>query len=266
LIEIGEFQIEGSVMTERQPPPPDLHLSYRKGDLIVKEGNYGISIYRILKGKVGVTIQSGDREIRLATLGHGEIIGEMTFLNREIEPRSASARALEETEVEVWHPSRLALEYEQTEPIIRYISDQILGRLIRMNKFIGQLGARAFKKPVQPETIASQRSFYRKELDVLCEYRPLDIRKTAWLKGRVRNVSLSGIGLDVGAGNSLNFPHELGKVFRVRMTLPNRKEVEVDAKIVTVRKSGIEGRLDVGLAIVNITEEARKILGFFLMP
>jgi hypothetical protein len=35
---------------------------------------------------------------------------------------------------------------------------------------------------------------------------------------------------------------------------------------VTVRKSGIEGRLDVGLAIENITEEARKILGFFLMP
>jgi hypothetical protein len=266
LVDMEKPQTEGSEMSERQPPPPNLQLSYRKGDLIVKEGDYGISIYRILKGKVGVTVQSGDKEIRLATLGHGEIIGEITFLNREIEPRSASARALEETEVEVWHPSRLALEYEQTEPIIRYISDQILGRLIRMNKFIGQLGARAFKKPVQPETIASQRSFYRKELDVLCEYRPLDIRKTAWLKGRVRNVSLSGIGLDVGAGNSLNFPHELGKVFRVRMTLPNRKEVEVDAKIVTVRKSGIEGRLDVGLAIVNITEEARKILGFFLMP
>jgi len=253
-------------MNEKQPLPPNLHLSFRKGDLIVKEGDYGISIYRILKGKVAITIQSGKKEIRLATLGPGEIIGEVTFLNQNIEPRSASARALEDTQVEVWHPSRLAREYEEMEPIIRYISDQVLGRLIRMNKFIGQLGSKRFRKTIEPETIASQRSFYRKDLDTSCEYRPLDIRKAAWLKGKIRNISLNGLGLDVSTRNNVNFPHESGKVFRVRTTLPNGKEVEVDAKIVTVKKPEIPGRLDVGLAIVNITEEARKTLGFFLMP
>jgi len=42
--------------------------------------------------------------------------------------------------------------------------------------------------------------------------------------------------------------------------------VQVDAKIVTVKKSNVPGRLSVGMAIENITEEARKTLGFFLMP
>jgi len=253
-------------MNEKQPLPPNLHLSFRKGDLIVKEGDYGISIYRILKGKVAITIQAGKKEVRLATLGPGEIIGEVTFLNRNIEPRSASARTLEDTQVEVWHPSRLEREYEQMEPIIRYISDQVLGRLIRMNKFISQLGTKGLRKPVEPETIASQRSYYRKDIDVSCEYRPLDIRKAAWLKGKLTNISLSGLGLDVSSRNNLHFPHEFGKVFRVRATLPNGKEIQVDAKIVTVRKSDLPGRLRLGMAIVNITEEARKILGFFLMP
>lgn len=253
-------------MNEKQPLLPNLHLSFRKGDLIVKEGDYGISIYRILKGKVAITIQAGEKEVRLATLGPGEIIGEVTFLNRNIEPRSASARTLEDTQVEVWHPSRLEREYEQMEPIIRYISDQVLARLIRMNKFISQLGTKGLKKPVEPETIASQRSYYRKDIDISCEYRPLDIRKAAWMKGKLTNISLSGLGLDVSSRNNLHFPHEFGKVFRVRATLPNGKEIQVDAKIVTVRKSDLPGRLSLGMAIVTITEEARKILGFFLMP
>lgn len=253
-------------MDEKQSLPPTLQLSFRKGDLIVKEGDYGISIYRILKGKVAISIQSGEKEIRLATLGPGEIIGEVSFLNRNIEPRIASARALEDTQVEVWHPLLLAREYEQMEPIVKYISDQVLERLIRMNRFIGQMGTKGFRKPLEPETNASQRSYYRKDLATSCEYRPLDIRKTAWLKGKLRNISLSGLGLDVSSRNNLHFPHEFGKVFRVRATLPNGKQVQVDAKIVTVKKSNVPGRLSVGMAIENITEEARKTLGFFLMP
>lgn len=253
-------------MNEKQSLPPNVELSFRKGDLIAKEGDYGVSIYRIITGQVAITIQSGEKEIRLATLGPGEIIGEVTFLSRNIEPRSASARALEDTKLEVWHPSRLTREYEQMEPIIKYISDQVLARLIRMNKFIGQLGTRGLTKAVQPETASSQRSYYRKKLQASCEYRPLDIRKAAWLKGTLTDLSLNGLGMTVSVRNNLQFPHENGKVFRIRTTLPNRKEVQVDAKIVTVRKSDVPGRLNLGMAVGKMTEDARKTLGFFLMP
>ncbi len=66
-----------------------IHLSYRKGDLITKEGDYGISIYKIIEGKAVISQKSEDKEdkeIPLATLGPGAIIGEVIFLNRERGP------------------------------------------------------------------------------------------------------------------------------------------------------------------------------------
>jgi len=55
--------------------------------------------------------ESGDKEITLSILGPGKIFGEIAFLNKAGETRSVSARALEETELEVWHPSMLSGEY-----------------------------------------------------------------------------------------------------------------------------------------------------------
>ncbi|MDQ1333882.1 MAG: antitoxin HigA [Thermodesulfobacteriota bacterium] len=57
--------------------------------------------------------ESGDKEITLSILGPGKIFGEIAFLNKAGETRSASARALEETELEVWHPSMLSGEYHE---------------------------------------------------------------------------------------------------------------------------------------------------------
>ena len=105
-----------------QPTPPIVNLIYDKGDLIIKEGDYGISLYKIIRGSVRVTTRSGPQEILLATLGKGEIIGEISFLNKNILPRSASVRAVLKTEVQVWHPLELQKEYEETPPIIQYIS------------------------------------------------------------------------------------------------------------------------------------------------
>ncbi len=253
-------------MNEKETWPPILNLLFRKGDLIVKQGDYGISIYRIKSGKVGIYIDSGEKEVCLAVLGRGEIVGEMTFLNQSIEPRFASARALEETQVEVWHPDRLAKEYQEMSPIIKYISDQVLRRLARMNKVIGKLDSGDKKPSPESELSISQRLFYRKDVNISCDYRSLDTRKPVWLKGSIRNISLNGVGLQVIARNNLNFPHEPEKIFRIRATLPNGREVEMDARVVTATKAKMPGRIDIGLAIVDITEETRKILGFFLMP
>ncbi len=37
---------------------PSVHLKYKKGDLIVKEGDYGVSIYKIISGTVKVFTES----------------------------------------------------------------------------------------------------------------------------------------------------------------------------------------------------------------
>ncbi len=84
-------------------------LRYKKGEQIIKQGDYGISIYIILNGNVEVSRESEGGDVVLATLGPGDIIGEMIFLNKGVEVRSASARALQDSELEVWHPKNLVV-------------------------------------------------------------------------------------------------------------------------------------------------------------
>ena len=131
---------------DKRNGPRSIRLKYKKGDLIIKEGDYGISIYKIIQGKVEIFNESDEEEISLATLGSGEVVGEMTFLSRVTERRSASVRALEDTELEVWDPARISKEYEQMPPIIRHIADQALKRLIRMNRLIIKMHAKFQKE------------------------------------------------------------------------------------------------------------------------
>jgi CRP-like cAMP-binding protein len=133
-------------MTTKKKMPPIRHLSYSKGDLIVKEGDYGISIYKVLKGSVLIFKQSGAEKVSLARLERGEVFGEMTFFNFLLEPRSASVEAAEEVELEVWHPAMLTDEYQNMSPMLRYILKQTLGRLLSMNRMVKDLSARKTKK------------------------------------------------------------------------------------------------------------------------
>ena len=66
-------------MTEGKKIPPVVHLSYPKGELIIKEGDYGISIYKVLKGNVRIFKKLHDHKFTLATLERGEVFGEMVF-------------------------------------------------------------------------------------------------------------------------------------------------------------------------------------------
>ncbi len=255
--------------TGQEKVPPIMRLHYKKGELIVKENDYGISIYKIIKGKVEVLTQSKDREVRLATLGPGEIIGEMVFLYGAIEPRTASVRALENSELEVWHPARLSTEYQHMPPTLKYIIDQILRHLIRMNKVYGNLSTKiegAKKIAARGEPIDSKRRYYRKEIDRLCEYRPVGSIPGVHLEGLIKDISRGGLALSIKAENMANFSHVPGDEFQIRTTLPNGKKLETSAKIVTIRDDPVPGHVLLGMAFTNLTEHDRKILGFFLMP
>jgi len=128
-------------MTEGKKIPPIVYLSYAKGELIIKGGDYGISIYKILEGNVRIFRAQGQRKITLATLGRGEVFGEMTFFNFLLEPRSASVEAIDDVQVEVWHPALLADEYKKISPMLRYVVRHTLNRLLKLNKLVGDLAA-----------------------------------------------------------------------------------------------------------------------------
>ena len=69
----------------------------QKDDLLIKQGDEGNEMYILLDGKVEVTRfnEEEKKEVIIATLGPGDIIGEQSLL--ENVPRSASVRALSAT-------------------------------------------------------------------------------------------------------------------------------------------------------------------------
>ncbi len=68
---------------------------YRAGDVLFMEGETGEEMFVIQSGSVQVSKRIGDEERPLATLGRGELLGEMAILNHK--PRTASAVVLEDT-------------------------------------------------------------------------------------------------------------------------------------------------------------------------
>lgn len=77
----------------------DRVVRYRRGDVILTEGEFTSDAYIINKGFVEV-YRAGPPEQRLSMLGPGDVFGEMALLTER--PRSASVRALEPVEVRVF--------------------------------------------------------------------------------------------------------------------------------------------------------------------
>jgi CRP/FNR family transcriptional regulator, cyclic AMP receptor protein len=74
--------------------------TYRRGEIIVEQGQPGDAFYVIVKGRVAVAIVAPDgREVVLNSLGEGEHFGEMALLDDA--PRSASVIAQEKSELAI---------------------------------------------------------------------------------------------------------------------------------------------------------------------
>lgn len=247
-------------------------LKYLKGEQIIKQGDYGISIYKILSGKVQVFRRSEGVDVPLATLGAGAIIGEMAFLGKDAEVRSASAGALENTELEVWHPRELAKKYEQTSPVIKAIIDQALDRLKRINRFMDKLAVtltnETSEKSLQDSGAwKSKRKFYRKKVYIPCRYAPASRpRDFPFLTGNITDVSMGGMGLQVSAKNESVISHEVGESFHIDTVLPNGKDLSLVAQVVSVKKTRSRVRLGMQFRDLPDYQEAKKTLWFFLMP
>jgi CRP-like cAMP-binding protein len=257
-----------NAMSNRKKIPPIVCLKYKKGDLVIKEGDYGISIYKIIKGKVQVFKEIEEGEVVLSVLGVGDIVGEMTFLKGPSEPRRASVRALEDLELEAWHFSRLRKEYNQMPAILKYIATQSLKRLTKTNKMRVKLDSKRkeAERLKKRDPWASQRRYYRKEVDLDCVYRPENSSSKTRLKGHITDISFIGIKLEVSNINARNHSHECDDVFAITTVLPNGKEINVVAKVRSVNKDSSPGKNLMGMFFTRISDEVRKNLGFFLQP
>jgi len=72
---------------------------FQASKLIFSEGDQGDEAYRVVEGAVEISVQRDGQKLVLAILEAGETFGEMAMI--ESRPRSASARTLEPTMIEV---------------------------------------------------------------------------------------------------------------------------------------------------------------------
>ncbi len=64
---------------------------YGDGEVIIRQGESGDSMYEIQEGQVEVIQEKDGQEVQLAVLGKGDFFGEMAIFEREV--RSATIRA-----------------------------------------------------------------------------------------------------------------------------------------------------------------------------
>jgi len=69
----------------------------KQGQLLFQEGEKSNGMFLVRKGKLQVFVIKGSKEVNLAVIGEGGMIGEMALFDQK--PRSASVRAQEDSEV-----------------------------------------------------------------------------------------------------------------------------------------------------------------------
>ncbi|NBT89909.1 MAG: FHA domain-containing protein [Verrucomicrobia bacterium] len=94
---------------------------FQPGQVVFREGESSQEAYRILRGRVEISILADGKPVILAQLGEGDIFGEMAMVDER--PRSASAQALEVTECEVLTPENFnELVLSRPEVLIPYMA------------------------------------------------------------------------------------------------------------------------------------------------
>lgn len=97
------------------------HAVFQPGQVVFREGESSQEAYRILRGRVEISILADGKPVILAQLGVGDIFGEMAMVDER--PRSASAQSLEITECEVLTPENFnELVLARPEVLIPYMA------------------------------------------------------------------------------------------------------------------------------------------------
>lgn len=112
---------------------PEIHERrfIKKGSMLIHEGEQGSGAFLIQSGEVRVFAAHGDREVELAHLGPGQIVGEMALLFEE--KRTASVQALEDTTVILITRMVLEEKLRKSDPTVRAIVPMLMNRIVQNN-------------------------------------------------------------------------------------------------------------------------------------
>ena len=79
-----------------------------EGSYLIREGELDSALFAVEDGHLEVVIIRNNEERIVASVGPGEVLGEVSFIDDS--PRSVSVRAVEETTVRSWDKKKLSTE------------------------------------------------------------------------------------------------------------------------------------------------------------
>ncbi|MGQ9618466.1 MAG: cyclic nucleotide-binding domain-containing protein [Candidatus Aminicenantia bacterium] len=161
--------------------PKDFLISYKKGELIFKEGEHAEEMFVIHSGKVRIFKKIDDKEETLAILEKGDFFGEMGIL--ENLPRSASAEAFEDCELIRINASMLDEMMRKNPEISVRILRNLASKLRETDEKLMFMVSQSSTPPIQQET-------QREELPESIKARLLIEKTRRWVPIRFKEVYL----------------------------------------------------------------------------
>ncbi len=109
----------------------------RKGQILFRKGDEGTALFLILRGRIGIVLKvRPDDEITLAVLADGDFFGEMALLDGM--PRSAEAKALEDTELYILNRTDFLRFLMHNERAMQAILYNLSMRLRKTDDLLGE--------------------------------------------------------------------------------------------------------------------------------
>ncbi|MBY0413785.1 MAG: cyclic nucleotide-binding domain-containing protein [Bdellovibrionales bacterium] len=104
------------------------------GEYLLREGEESFEMYYVQSGTLGVLKRKGDQEQSIGTIVAGEVVGEMSFLDKK--PRSASVRAMSESILIVIPHEKLDATLDSLPKWFTALQSTLLERLRKANSRI----------------------------------------------------------------------------------------------------------------------------------
>lgn len=120
------------------------HTTVNDGTVLFDEGDPPDNAYVISSGELEILKESAGRQVRIAVSGPGDVVGEMGLLTTE--PRNATAKAIEDTELIVIPKACLDDVLETSAPANRALFDVFIARWreqesrVRQSERMAQIG------------------------------------------------------------------------------------------------------------------------------
>ncbi|MFZ9594838.1 MAG: Crp/Fnr family transcriptional regulator [Bdellovibrionia bacterium] len=111
--------------------------TFKAGEILFNEGEPSASLFIVKRGAISIRKKKGSSSVEVGKVTTGEVMGELSFFDRE--PRSASASAIVYSEVLEIKFEELSKIYDTVPDYLKTIMASLANRLRKANETIRQL-------------------------------------------------------------------------------------------------------------------------------